>query len=81
MAGTSSGCLLTGLPLRGRYKFGETFFEVDKAKAEELVAELLEVKKGKLGGIKHELAECEGKLTELKTQLYAKFGSSINLEE
>eukprot|EP00303_Exanthemachrysis_gayraliae_P006963 CAMPEP_0206008360 /NCGR_PEP_ID=MMETSP1464-20131121/7310_1 /ASSEMBLY_ACC=CAM_ASM_001124 /TAXON_ID=119497 /ORGANISM="Exanthemachrysis gayraliae, Strain RCC1523" /LENGTH=125 /DNA_ID=CAMNT_0053381897 /DNA_START=47 /DNA_END=424 /DNA_ORIENTATION=- len=64
-----------------KYKFGDSYFEVDKSKAEELIEGLAAAKKGELEGLEQELEVCTTELSQLKTQLYAKFGTNINLEE
>jgi len=55
--------------------------EVGKERAEKLLEDLLEQKKAALGASEDELAQCKATLQDLKTQLYARFGSNINLEE
>lgn len=55
--------------------------EVGKERAEKLLETLLEQKKAALSATEDELAQCKGTLRELKTALYARFGTNINLEE
>jgi prefoldin subunit 4 len=64
-----------------RYNYGDCYMEVTKDKAETLLEELLAKKQAALSTSEDELAQCQATLQDLKTQLYARFGSNINLEE
>lgn len=61
--------------------FGECFVTVDEEGASLYVEKLQEEKQRDLDKKQDELDEIESKMKTLKTYLYAKFGSSINLEE
>jgi hypothetical protein len=64
-----------------RYNFGECYLEVTKDRAEGLIEELLVTKRAALSVSEDELAQCKSTLQDLKNQLYARFGTNINLEE
>jgi len=64
----------------GRYKIGDAFFHVQLPQAQEMlgistakVAEEIEALEEKLEAIREEM-------TQLKVELYARFGKTINLE-
>lgn len=64
----------------GRYKIGDAFFHVQLSQAQEMlgistakVAEEIEALEEKLEAIREEM-------TQLKVELYARFGKTINLE-
>ena len=59
---------------------GECFVSVDEEGATTYVQKLQEEKQNELDKKQDELEDLEGKMKALKTFLYAKFGSSINLE-
>ncbi|KAJ1627026.1 Prefoldin beta-like protein [Pavlovales sp. CCMP2436] len=64
-----------------KYNFGECYLEVTKDRAEKLIENLLETKNAALSVTQDELAQCKSTLQDLKNQLYARFGTNINLEE
>jgi prefoldin subunit 4 len=60
---------------------GESFFDVDSGTATEYIGrELDKAKEGK-AAVEGELGRIDARQAELKKILYARFGSSINLEE
>lgn len=66
--------------MRGRYKVGDAFFHVPLSQAQEMlgistakVEEDISELEDKLGNIRQEM-------TQLKVELYARFGKTINLE-
>ena len=64
-----------------RYAFGECYFECNKDQADELLEKQKDAVAKEMSGIDEELASIRDTLAKLKKQLYAKFGSNINLEE
>ena len=62
------------------FQMGETFMDGTQEEVNELLAQLKEELEGKRRKLEEERGEVEGKMKELKTQLYAKFGDNINLE-
>ena len=62
------------------YKIAASFFHLKPEQANERVTEAIEVIDTALETLEVEANECKNTMSELKTQLYAKFGSSINLE-
>ena len=62
------------------FQMGEIFMDGTQDEVTELLAQLKEELEGKASKLKEERCEVEGKMKELKTQLYAKFGDNINLE-
>ncbi|KAG2385979.1 hypothetical protein C9374_003128 [Naegleria lovaniensis] len=63
------------------YVVGELFVEVNSDQAEKLLEARKEQVKRELKEKQREFKEIETKMKELKANLYAKFGSNINLEE
>uniref|UniRef100_A0A6T8A4P7 Prefoldin subunit 4 n=1 Tax=Prymnesium polylepis TaxID=72548 RepID=A0A6T8A4P7_9EUKA len=64
-----------------RYVFGECYFEVSKDRADELLEEQKAKVDEEVETLKKELGGINDTLTNLKKQLYARFGGNINLEE
>ena len=60
---------------------GEAMVAVDDQAATDYVEQLQEEKQTELDDKQEKLEEMEGQMRDLKSYLYAKFGSSINLEE
>ncbi|EFC35408.1 predicted protein [Naegleria gruberi] len=63
------------------YVVGELFVEVNADQAEKLLDERKEKVKKDLKDRQKEFKDIENKMKELKANLYARFGSHINLEE
>merc|ERR1712166_1640064 len=64
-----------------RYGFGECYFECNKDQAEELLDKQKEDTLKEIAVLNGEINGIEDTLSGLKTQLYGRFGSNINLEE
>merc|ERR1711892_1417012 len=64
-----------------RYGFGECYFECNKDQAEELLDKQKEDTVKEIAVLNGELNGIHDTLSGLKTQLYGRFGSNINLEE
>eukprot|EP00350_Pseudokeronopsis_sp_OXSARD2_P012456 CAMPEP_0170544776 /NCGR_PEP_ID=MMETSP0211-20121228/3414_1 /TAXON_ID=311385 /ORGANISM="Pseudokeronopsis sp., Strain OXSARD2" /LENGTH=75 /DNA_ID=CAMNT_0010848513 /DNA_START=164 /DNA_END=391 /DNA_ORIENTATION=- len=60
---------------------GESLIDVDEDSANELHAKFTEEKQNELEELKDKLDETENEMKNLKSYLYARFGSAINLEE
>ncbi|KAI7872967.1 Prefoldin subunit 4 [Spinellus fusiger] len=64
-----------------RYKVGDTFAHMPACDAIERVAKDTELMQLELDSLQSEMETVQGKMTELKASLYAKFGNAINLEK
>ncbi|KWU44463.1 Prefoldin subunit 4 [Rhodotorula sp. JG-1b] len=62
------------------YKIDTTFVHLPASEALEHLQAALEKIRTEVDSLETEKQECEDKMDELKKDLYAKFGSSINLE-
>ncbi|XP_076623241.1 prefoldin subunit 4 [Colletes latitarsis] len=62
------------------YYVGEVFIYEDLQKTESYLDEIKEKKKMEITTLESRCADLKNIMSELKTQLYAKFGSRINLE-
>jgi chaperonin cofactor prefoldin len=62
------------------YKIASSFYHLSPEKANERVTQAIEVIDNAVDTLETDASECRDKMSELKTLLYAKFGSSINLE-
>lgn len=63
-----------------RYKIGDTFFHIALEQAQEMLGASTERIEGDIGGLEEKLGAIREEMTQLKVQLYARFGRSINLE-
>eukprot|EP01133_Synstelium_polycarpum_P016334 gene16334-19430_t len=64
-----------------KYLMGEAYMETGKAETESLIEKYMERLQNEIEKIDSDLEEIAEKHKELKVLLYAKFKSSINLEE
>ena len=62
------------------YQIGEVFIHMSEEKAQEALEKAKESVEGEMSSFKEGCGEAQKILTELKVQLYAKFGDNINLE-
>ena len=60
---------------------GDCFLDVEEEDIETELERLKEIAQGKKDKYISEIATCESRQGELKTQLYGRFGKTINLEE
>ena len=67
--------------IRSRLTIGESFFVVSEEEAMEHLEKASEISKSLLENRETEVETLRSELGELKKILYAKFGSSINLED
>lgn len=69
------------LPPRDRYKVGDAFFHVKLEQAQEMLSDATERIDGEVGKYEDELSGIRDEMRQLKVELYARFGKSINLEK
>lgn len=60
---------------------GDCFLDVEEEDIETELERLKEIAQGKKDKYLSEISTCESRQSELKTQLYGRFGKTINLEE
>ncbi|GMM35908.1 tubulin-binding prefolding complex subunit [Saccharomycopsis crataegensis] len=63
-----------------QYKIGDTLVFMGYAEATERANKDNDLNDDKISKLDDQLSDIDGKLTKLKSQLYAKFGDNINLE-
>lgn len=64
----------------GRYKIGDAFFHVPLPQAQEMLGITGARVDEDINGLEEKLETLRDEMTELKVQLYARFGKTINLE-
>jgi prefoldin subunit 4 len=64
-----------------RYKIGDAFVHISASEAIEKVEKESEKLGLGLEEVKQQIETVQGKMEELKKELYAKFGNAINLEK
>ena len=69
--------ILTSYP---RYKIGDTFISLPVPEVQELLSTSTEKIEGEVSEIRRKLDTIREEMEQLKVQLYARFGKSINLE-
>ena len=62
------------------YKIGDSFVSLPLPEVQELLASSTEKIEGEVSGVEEKLSGIRDEMRELKVQLYARFGRSINLE-
>ena len=60
---------------------GEALVEVDEETATKYQQKIMEEAQDELEKLNDQLDECENEMKNLKSYLYARFGTAINLEE
>lgn len=63
-----------------RYQVGEVFVHMSEVATQEALEKAKEKLQEELTRLKTSAEEIEGTMTQLKVQLYTKFGDNINLE-
>lgn len=63
-----------------RYKLGDAFFSLPLPAVQGLISASAEKIDKSVSGVESQLSEIRERMEELKIQLYARFGKSINLE-
>ncbi|USW49358.1 Putative prefoldin beta [Septoria linicola] len=62
------------------YKIGDSFFNLPLPEVQELLAAAIERIDGEVSAVEEKLSEYRDEMQTLKTDLYGRFGKSINLE-
>lgn len=65
---------------RGRYKIGDAFFHVPLEQAQEMLSTSNAKIEEDVSALEDKLSTTRDEMTQLKVELYARFGRSINLE-
>lgn len=63
-----------------RYRIGDSFFHVTVAQAQEMLATSTTQYEEEVSQLEDKLNTAREEMTQLKVELYARFGRSINLE-
>jgi prefoldin subunit 4 len=63
-----------------RYKIGDSFFHVTVSQAQEMLAASTTRIEDDVSQLEDKLSTAREEMTQLKVELYARFGKSINLE-
>jgi prefoldin subunit 4 len=63
-----------------RYKIGDAFFHVPLEQAQEMLSAASSKIDEEVSGLEENLGNIKDEMTQLKVELYARFGRSINLE-
>ena len=63
-----------------RYKVGDAFFQVTLPQAQEMLGVSTARLEGDIEGLEDSLSTIRDEMSQLKVELYARFGRSINLE-
>jgi prefoldin subunit 4 len=63
-----------------RYKIGDSFFNLPVPEVQELLSAAVERIDGEVSSVEEKLGEYREEMQSLKTDLYGRFGKSINLE-
>lgn len=64
----------------GRYKIGDSFFHVTVTQAQEMLGASTTKVEEDISKLEDRLGTAREEMTQLKVELYARFGRSINLE-
>ncbi|KAI1431982.1 Prefoldin subunit-domain-containing protein [Xylaria sp. CBS 124048] len=62
------------------YKVGDAFFHISLSQAQEMLAASSSRIEEELGGLEEKMGTTREEMQQLKVELYARFGRSINLE-
>lgn len=71
---------LTAELLDNRYRIGDSFFHVKVTQAQEMLGTSATKVEEDISQLEDKLSTAREEMTQLKVQLYARFGRSINLE-
>jgi prefoldin subunit 4 len=63
-----------------RYKIGDAFFQLPLPQAQEMLASSSSKIEEDVSALEEKLGSTKEEMTQLKVELYARFGRSINLE-
>lgn len=64
----------------GSYKIGDAFFHIPLSQAQELLGISTAKVEEEIGELDEKLGNIREEMTQLKVELYARFGKTINLE-
>lgn len=70
----------TNVLLHNRYKIGDSFFHVTVSQAQEMLEGSTTKIDEEVSQLEEKLSTAREEMTQLKVELYARFGRSINLE-
>jgi prefoldin subunit 4 len=76
----ASRCSPPDLALLLRYKIGDSFFHVNISQAQEMLEASSTRIEEDVSQLEDKLSTAREEMTQLKVELYARFGKSINLE-
>ena len=65
---------------RCRYKIGDSFFSLPVPEVQELLSSSVEKINTEVTTLEEKLSELQDEMQDLKSELYGRFGRSINLE-
>lgn len=68
------------MTLSHRYKIGDAFFHVTLEQAQEMLSTSNDKIEEEVSALEDKLGTIRDEMTQLKVELYARFGRSINLE-
>lgn len=68
------------IPVSNSYRIGDSFFHVTVAQAQEMLATSTTKYEEDVSQLEDKLSSAREEMTQLKVELYARFGRSINLE-
>lgn len=63
-----------------RYKIGDSFFSLPVPEVQELLSSSVEKIDTEVTTLEERISELQDEMQDLKTELYSRFGKSINLE-
>ena len=63
-----------------RYKIGDSFFSLPVPEVQELLSSSVEKIETEVSTLEERISELQDEMQDLKTELYSRFGKSINLE-
>jgi prefoldin subunit 4 len=63
-----------------RYKIGDSFFSLPLPEVQELLSSSVEKIETEVTTLEEKISELQDEMQDLKTELYSRFGRSINLE-
>ena len=63
-----------------RYKIGDSFFTLPVPGVQDLLSSSVEKIETEVTALEHRIGELQDEMQDLKTELYGRFGRSINLE-
>ena len=80
MRGQEPSLVKLSLTISPRYKIGDTFISLPVPEVQEMLSTATERIEGSVAEVQSKLSTIREEMEQLKVQLYARFGKSINLE-